>query len=74
MPKTTAANPGQVLLAGHACLLGALEATHKVASSLLDASEAPVDWSEEFSASSQRHALAMSPLGGELVKRAVERE
>jgi hypothetical protein len=65
-PKPTAASPGHVVVAGHACILGALEATQKLAGSLFDGDRA--DWIEEFNASSAKHAAAMSPLGEMMVK------
>mmetsp|Transcript_10423 Transcript_10423/g.27053 ORF Transcript_10423/g.27053 Transcript_10423/m.27053 type:complete len:142 (-) Transcript_10423:88-513(-) len=65
-PKATQASPGHIMVAGQACILGAIEATHAV----LSGREEGGSWVDAFKASSERHAAAVSPLAGETVRRA----
>jgi len=54
--------PGHLLLCGHACLMGAIEATGK----LLSTGDAGA-WSSDFASASRAAADAVSPVTGFVV-------
>jgi len=65
--KATPASPGHLLMCGHACLLGAMEATGKLVQKQ-DAKNWLSAWKDDFSSASTAAAEATSPVGGYVMR------
>eukprot|EP00291_Cryptomonas_curvata_P018982 CAMPEP_0172171412 /NCGR_PEP_ID=MMETSP1050-20130122/11879_1 /TAXON_ID=233186 /ORGANISM="Cryptomonas curvata, Strain CCAP979/52" /LENGTH=480 /DNA_ID=CAMNT_0012842843 /DNA_START=68 /DNA_END=1512 /DNA_ORIENTATION=- len=67
--KPSRPSPGHLMLMGHACILGALDATSKMAAGLFSDTEGEgASWRENFVASSTAAASAVTPVGGFILK------
>jgi hypothetical protein len=65
--KPTPASPGHLVMCGHACLLGAIEATGKLLTRE-DAKGWLEDWRSEFARASTAAAESSSPVGGYVMR------
>mmetsp|Transcript_19192 Transcript_19192/g.52984 ORF Transcript_19192/g.52984 Transcript_19192/m.52984 type:complete len:237 (-) Transcript_19192:216-926(-) len=62
--KAARPSPGHLMLMGHACIFGAIEATAKLASGLLSGDKDKASsWSEDFASSATAAAGAVTPVG-----------